>query len=230
MMTSRNPHVGEGPPGAPARSACHVLLVGPPGSGKSSQGVSLASRLDVSHISTGALLRDEVRRGSPVGRQAADYMRAGSLVPDWLVVYALELCLSDALAAGFVLDGYPRTLEQTEHFMRSIGGAELDRVIELATPDDVVVARLMARAVCDHCGQLGDTAQGTTCRECDGTMQRRIDDDEPVIRCRLATYHAQTQPMLGFFRDAGLLATIDGDRSRDVVAADVFRLVSATAP
>jgi len=175
-----------------------VLLVGPPGSGKSTQGTVLAERLGGEYISTGALLRDEVRRGSPIGRQAAADMSAGRLVPDWLITFALERRMSDALRCGFVLDGYPRTLEQAEAFMRSLGRTRLDRVIELDVPDDVAMLRL------EHRG--------------------RGDDDRRVACSRLDIYRHETTPMLAFFEVAGLLTTIDGARPPEVVASDLTRL------
>lgn len=183
-----------------------LLLVGPPGVGKSSQGARLAQHLGVSYLSTGALLREEVERGSPIGRQAAGYMRAGLLVPDWLMLFALERYMSDALASGFVLDGYPRTVEQADRFLRSLGCARLDHVIELAAPDDVLVGRLAGRAVCG-----------------------RADDDESTVRARLDVYRAQTRPMLDFFAAAGLLVTVDGSRSEEDVTTELFGLVDSSA-
>ena len=181
-----------------------LLLVGPPGAGKSTQGARLAAALEVPHLSTGALLRDEVRRGSPVGRQAGEFMRAGDLVPDWLLLFVLEHRLSTALDTGVVLDGYPRTLEQAERFLRSLGRAPLERVIELAVDDETAIGRVTGRA---------NGARG--------------DDDEQTARARLAVYRVQTKPMLDFFRAKGLLETVDGNRCEETVAADLGALVRA---
>jgi adenylate kinase len=174
-------------------------LVGPPGSGKSTQGPILAERLDVTYVSSGAVLREEVRRDSRIGQHAADYMNMGRLVPDWLVLYALELRLSDALRSGFVLDGYPRTLEQAETFTRSLGRTRLDRVIELVVPDDELRRRL--------------------------TQRLRADDDDHVVESRLRIYRRETRAMLDFFASAGLLSQVDGSRSPEVVTEDLVRLV-----
>ena len=186
------------------------LLVGPPGAGKSTQGTRLAAQLGVPRVSTGELLREEVRRGSPVGRQASRYMRAGELLPNWLVLFALEHHLSRAFEVGAVFDGYPRTLEQAKRFMRSLGRAPLDWVIEFAVSDDTVIGRLARRTSSSRCGDV---------------MVERSDDDEQTVRTRLAVYHARTEPTLDFFRSAGLLVTIDGNRSPDTVASDLHRLV-----
>jgi adenylate kinase len=175
------------------------LLVGPPGAGKSTQGVILAKRLGVAYVSSGAVLREEVRRDSRIGRRAADYMNMGRLVPGWLMVYALELRLGDALRSGFVLDGYPRTLEQAEPFVRSLGGTGLDRVIEIDVPDDVAVRRLARRL--------------------------RGDDDAQTARVRLETYRRETGPMIEYFAAAALVTTVDGTRSPAAVARELSQLV-----
>jgi adenylate kinase len=190
-----------------------VLLVGPPGAGKSTQGKRLAVELGVPHVSTGDLLRAEVRRNSPVGREAIKYMRAGELLPDWLLLFALERPLSRAFEVGAIFDGYPRTVEQAKRFMRSLGIGSLDRVIELAASDETVVARLAKRT---------PSPPG-------GAVDERDDDDEHTVRIRLAVYRAQTQPMLDFFRAAGLLVTIDGTRPPDEVAAELKRLLGSRA-
>ena len=185
----------------PRRRARGVLLVGPPGSGKSTQGPILAERLDVAYVSSGAVLREEVRRDSRIGQHAADYVNMGRLVPDWLILYALELRLSEAMRSGFVLDGYPRTLDQAETFTRSLGRTRLDRVIELVVPDDELRRRL--------------------------TQRLRDDDDEQVVESRLRIYRRETGPMLEFFASAGLLSQVDGSRSPEIVTADLVRLVDA---
>jgi adenylate kinase len=194
MASSTLPEVAREPP-----KAWTVLLVGPPGAGKSTQGVALAQRLGVAYISSGAVLREEVRRASRIGQHAADFMSMGRLVPDWLMVYALELRLGDALQSGFVLDGYPRTLEQAERFMRSLGFTRLDRVIELVVPDDELKRRL--------------------------TRRLRDDDHDQVVESRLRLYRRETRPMLEYFASIGLLAQVDGTPSPELVTTDLLQLV-----
>jgi len=202
-----------------------LVLVGPPGAGKSSQGMRLAPRCRVAHVSTGELLRDEVRRASPLGQRARDDIAAGHLVPDSLILHLIEHQLAKTLEDGFVLDGYPRTIDQAEQFMRSLGRVRLDRVVELAIPDEVAVQRLTARAVCRQCGHMAD-APMSRCNRCGGEMTRRSDDDERVVRARLATCRSQTSVMLDFFRDAGLLTTVDGNRPPNIVHADLVHLAT----
>jgi len=180
---------------------CRVLLVGPPGAGKSTQGIALADRSGAAYVSTGALLREEVRRGSPIGQHAAADMRAGRLVPDWLITFALERTLSDAMRTGFVLDGYPRTVEQAETFSRSLGGIRLDRVIELDVPDHVALLRVARRF--------------------------RDDDDARTARARLETYRSETRPMIDYFGATGLLMTVDGTGPPEVVATALYELITA---
>lgn len=207
-------------------SSRRLVIVGPPGAGKSSQGVGVAARLGVAHLSTGEILRAEVRRGSPLGRQAREYIEGGGLVPDQLVLDLVEQNLSgNAHADGFVLDGFPRTLAQAQLFTRALG-RPLDRVIELATPDDVVIGRLANRVECSQCGGTVRDVDTERCARCSGPMQRREDDDRQVIRSRLAAYRREAKPMLDFFRDAGLLCCVDGDRSRYDVSADVWLLAT----
>jgi adenylate kinase len=210
---------------AAATPTRRVVLVGPPGSGKSTQGTRLARRLGVRHLSTGDVLRDEVRRGSPIGRRADTFMREGALVPDWLLLLALEHRLSKALAHGFVLDGYPRTVEQAHLFTRSLGSSSLAVALELAVPDEVVMQRLAARAVCGRCGQPASSANTAACARCGGEVELRLDDDETVVRARLATYRTQTEPMLALFASQGRLVTVDGSADAATVASEITRLV-----
>ena len=174
-----------------------LLLVGPPGAGKSTQGTPLAARLGVPYVSTGELLRDEVRRETNIGVRAVDFMNMGRLVPDWLLAHALDSRLGDLVRRGFVLDGYPRTLEQAERFTRSLGDVRLDGVIELAVPEDLALHRLRSRG--------------------------RSDDDTDVARARFRTYREETEPMLEFFESAKLVTTIDGTRTPETIARELAK-------
>ena len=176
-----------------------IVLLGPPGSGKGTQGARLAERLGVAHLSTGDLLRAEVDAGTPLGRRAADYLDRGELVPDDVIVAALRPALDAARAAGgYVLDGFPRTRAQAE----LLPGDDL--AIELALPDG------------DARRRLADRDEG------------RSDDDDPaVIERRLRVYHADAAGLLGLYRDRGRLVTVDAAREPDEVAAAITRAVTA---
>jgi adenylate kinase len=168
-----------------------LVLVGPPGAGKGTQAVVVAAELGVPHISTGDIFRANVAGGTPLGLEAKRYMDAGDLVPDEVTnaMVADRLNQPDA-AAGFLLDGYPRTPGQADVLARALAeaGTALDVVVEMVVPAEEVVARLLARAATDG----------------------RADDTEDVIRHRLAVYAEQTEPLVGYYRQRGLLATIDG--------------------
>jgi adenylate kinase len=207
-----------------------VLLVGPPGAGKTSQGARLALQIGARHLSTGNLLRDEVRRRSPVGMRANDYMLAGKLAPDWLVLYVLEHHLGRAFEVGVVLDGYPRTLEQARRFTRSLGTRSLDLVIELSVSDEVAIARLRARSVCVDCGEVSNDRSTARCVRCGNEeLMCRKDDDADVVRDRIHAHRGRTTPMLDFFARMGVVISIDGARPQDEISAEIFARVAGSA-
>ena len=168
----------------------HIILLGAPGSGKGTQGKALAERFGVRHVSTGDLLRAHIAEGTELGRAAAPYVQRGELVPDELMVQVAGTAVGEAAReGGYVLDGFPRTLAQAEraYELAAPAGVTADAVVYLAVPDDVVRERLAGRAA-------------------DG----RVDDADPgVIERRLQVFHAETQPLLDFYRDRGILVTVD---------------------
>jgi adenylate kinase len=185
-----------------------VVLLGPPGSGKGTQAVGLAEALGVPAISTGAIFRDNLSRGTELGKTAGAYMAAGQLVPDEVTnaMVADRLAQPDA-AAGFILDGYPRNLEQVAELdaLLAAQGLEIDLAIDLALDHSLVVGRLLRRA----------------------EIEGRVDDTEPVIRERLAVYRQSTEPISGAYAARGKLVSVNGDGSVDEVAA---RLHAAALP
>ncbi|MGH9039700.1 MAG: adenylate kinase family protein [Acidimicrobiia bacterium] len=173
-----------------------LVLLGAPGSGKGTQGGLLAQRLGVPVISTGELLRALASEESDLGRDVSEYLDRGDLVPDELLLAALDEALSGALAGGYILDGFPRTLAQARHAEEV---AAPEAVIHLDVPDDVVRGRLAGRA--RRPGQ-----------------EQRTDDTEPeIVARRLQRYHDQTEPLLDFYRERGILHTVDANRAPDVV-------------
>lgn len=181
----------------------NVLLIGPPGSGKGTQGERLAARLDLDHIASGDLLRDEVAAGTPVGRQAKDYMDRGDLVPDSVII---ELVLPRVLAAaagnGYVLDGFPRSVEQAKH-ARSLAervGASPDVVIYLDVPREELVRRILGRA----------------------RTEGRSDDNEHTVANRLVVFEQATRPLIDYYRERGLLRMIDADCGEDEVTEAII--------
>lgn len=168
-----------------------LLIMGPPGAGKGTQAVVVASALGVPHISTGDIFRANVSAGTPLGEEAQRYMDAGEYVPDSVTNAMVRDRISrDDCNPGFLLDGYPRTLEQVTELdmMLEAGGTSLDKVVELTVDTDEVVARLLKRA----------------------QDQGRADDTAEVIRRRLEVYFEQTAPLVAVYRERGLLVDIDG--------------------
>lgn len=185
-----------------------LILMGPPGAGKGTQAVAIAADLGIPHISTGDIFRANVSQGTPLGIEAKRYMDAGEYVPDSVTNSMVRDRLEqDDCIPGFLLDGYPRTIEQVGELdsMLSVAGAKLDKVIELTVDVDEVVQRLVKRAA----------------------EQGRADDTEDVIRRRLEVYFAQTAPLTALFEQRGLLVQVDGMGSVDDVASRIHAVLNA---
>lgn len=202
-----------------------IILIGAPGSGKGTQAESIRHRYPIAHISTGDILRANVKAGTDLGKNAKGYMESGKLVPDEVIVAMVESRLKEAdCSSGFLLDGFPRTKPQAEALERMLKKLEisLDAVIQLDVDDETVVQRLTTRRVCKSCGEIYNTVYkppkvGATCDKCGGSVVQRDDDKEAVIRNRLAVYHEQTAPLIEFYRGKNLLVTADASGGKDAV-------------
>jgi adenylate kinase len=205
----------------------NLILMGPPGAGKGTQASRLAERLRIPAISTGDMLRHEVKYGTALGRDAKAYMDRGALVPDALVIAVFEARLQHQdCRRGFILDGFPRTVTQAEALDRALlrFGWSLHRVGSLKVPTDEVVRRLAGRRTCRDCSTpfhvaLDPPMKHDVCDICGGTLLQRADDNESVITARLEVYARDTAPLLAYYRDRGLLAEIDGCGKHDDVLA-----------
>lgn len=204
-----------------------VVLMGPPGVGKGTQAVQLKSLLGVPHVSTGDILRASMQEGSALGKKVKGFVDSGQLVPDDLMgdLIAERLGRQDA-AAGFVLDGFPRTLEQVsilESVLQRLGLA-LDRVLIMMAPEAEIVRRLSGRRTCPKCGSVfhlesrPPKAPGV-CDACGSALVQRKDDTEEVIRERLRVYASQTVPVAEAYRAKGLLVEVNGLGEVDAVGA-----------
>ena len=194
-----------------------VVLVGPPGAGKGTQAQFIASHLAIPKVSTGDIFRYNVSAGTELGRQARSFMERGDLVPDEVTVamVASRLQEDDALS-GFLIDGFPRNVPQAETLKKLLAdwGMRLDLVLELVVDHDEVIRRLSGRRTCRRCGRVWHVAfdppsMPGKCDECGGELFQRDDDREETIRLRLVVYEQQTQPLISYYADEGILLGID---------------------
>jgi adenylate kinase len=201
-----------------------LILLGAPGAGKGTQGALLAKKHGLQRIVTGDILRTAVRNDTALGREARRFMDAGELVPDALILEMLREVLGDA-GSGFIMDGFPRTLDQArslDHTLEDMG-LELDAVLVLEAPDDVLVKRISGRRSCPECGAvyniyLEPPSQPDTCDRCGATVVQRADDSEETVLNRLRVYRRQTRPLIEYYRAGGVSVQIlDGHRPVDEV-------------
>lgn len=197
----------------------NVILLGPPGVGKGTQGVLLAEGKHWKHMATGDILRSHRREGTPLGREAQKYMDAGELVPDQLIVAMVKDTLAGLPAAqGVVFDGFPRTVPQAEALDAALGeiGRQVDRVVVLEAEDEVLVKRIAGRRSCPDCGSvfnvyMNPPVQEDVCDKCGGSLVHRPDDNPETVQNRLNVYSAQTEPLVRFYEGRNdVMARIPG--------------------
>lgn len=183
-----------------------VVLLGPPGAGKGTHAVELSKALNLPHISTGDLFRENLNKNTLLGQKAKSYMDKGALVPDELVLDMLFNRISDKdCNNGYILDGFPRTLEQAQSFDKKINTSAKMLVVNLAIDDQPLVERITGRIVCKNCGApfhkkyLPPKTEGI-CDNCKGELYQRKDDTEAVVKERLVVYHTQTQPLIEYYK------------------------------
>ena len=206
----------------------NIVLLGAPGAGKGTQAQKLVAEYGLAHISTGDLLRAAVKAQSELGIKAKEYMDAGQLVPDQLVIDLVKERLSaDDAKAGFILDGFPRNTAQavTLDFELQNMGLKLDAALLVAVEPEVIVERLSSRRTCKECGYTAP-AGTEICPNCSGEMYQRDDDKPETIRKRLDVYKNQTSPLIEYYKGHGILKEVNGDRPVDEVFADVKTLLA----
>jgi adenylate kinase len=189
-----------------------IVFLGPPGAGKGTQAVLIAHDWGIPHLSTGDLLRAAAAAGTPLGKEADGFMRAGKLVPDHLVLRILSERIGQPdTVQGFLLDGFPRTLDQAKALTEF---TELDHVISFEIPDSLLVERLTQRRQCPKCGAVYNLATRPPkvpdrCDRDGSVLEQRADDAPQAVSIRLKVYHQQTAPLIEFYRDQGILHAID---------------------
>jgi adenylate kinase len=212
-----------------------IVLLGPPGAGKGTVAEGIRAASAFAHVSTGDMLREAVKNGTPVGKQAEAFMRRGELVPDEIIIRIVEarLDLSDRDGA-YMFDGFPRTLEQAQLLDRSLAGrgAKIDFAFLLEAPRPLLISRLTGRRICRKCGANYHVVnippkRAGVCDACGGELYQRPDDQESTIMNRLDVYERQTASLIAYYQKQGVLVRIDSSRPRQETVAQVLRQVGS---
>ena len=205
----------------------NLILLGAPGAGKGTQAEVIAEHLSIPTISTGNIIREALKSGTEMGRKAKEYMDAGKLVPDDIVIGIIQERLAQPdCAGGFILDGFPRTIPQAEALDRM--GIVIDRVIDIEVADETIARRVSGRRICPACGasyhvDYKRPAVENVCDRCGDTLVQRKDDHPDTVRERLRVYHEQTEPLKGYYAQSGKLYIVEGQEE----VADTTRLTLA---
>jgi adenylate kinase len=193
-----------------------IIMFGPPGSGKGTHASILSREFNIPHISTGDMLREEIKNNTKIAKKMEDYTKRGQLVPDDIVVEILQKRISQSdCRTGFILDGFPRTVPQAEALEKTV---KPDVVINLDVPDAIIIERLSTRLTCRNCGAIYNEHRlkpgaDRTCEKCAGQLYKRNDDQPQVIQERLKAYEKQTKPLIDYYQRKHLIETI---RDREV--------------
>lgn len=216
----------------------YLILLGPPGSGKGTQAERLCKQLDFSHVASGDLFRDHLKRETDTGKLARSYIDKGQLVPDDVTIAMVKerLFRSDC-RGGTILDGFPRTRAQAEALDSILQelGQQLTGVLFMAVPDDVLIERLSGRRICRKCQApyhvlFSPPREAQTCDLCAGELYQRDDDQPETIKARLDVYHKQTTPLIKFYKAANLLHEVDGNKDIDQVTDTMLTIIRSLRP
>ena len=207
----------------------YILLMGPPGAGKGTQAANLVKEFDIPHISTGDMFRAAVKEGTELGKQHKACLDAGKLVPDEVTIGIVRAHLAKAdCAKGFILDGFPRTVEQADALTKILEELSLNltRVVDITVPNSALVERAVGRRICKACGatyhvKFNPTKSEGICDVCGGELYQRADDTEETMTNRLSVYEASTKPLIDYYEKAGIYSRIDGSQEIGKVFADV---------
>lgn len=207
-----------------------IILMGPPGAGKGTQAEVLTRKLSIPHISTGDIFRKNLKEQTPLGMEAKRYMDAGQLVPDIVTIAIVkDRLIQPDCAAGFLLDGFPRTVPQADALGETLQDLEvkLDRVINIIVDRQDLMLRLTGRRVCASCGAtyhvaFNPSGTGSKCQACGGDLIQRSDDTEATVGKRLDVYEQQTAPLVEYYARQGLLLNIDGSQAVEKVSSCIL--------
>jgi adenylate kinase len=208
-----------------------LVLLGPPGAGKGTQAISIVQKYDIPHISTGDIFRKNIKEGTDLGKKAKDYMDKGLLVPDELVVDLVKSRLvEDDCKKGFLLDGFPRTVNQADELDKVLAEMDmnLDKVVNIDVDKEILVKRAIGRRMCRNCGaayhiEFNPPKEEGVCSLCGGELYQRDDDTEETVSKRIAVYLDQTKPLADYYSKKGILVDIDGEQSIEKVFEDIVK-------
>ncbi len=204
-----------------------LIMLGAPGAGKGTQAEILSKKLGIPTISTGNILRAAVKAGTPIGLKAKSFMDAGALVPDDVIIGIIaEALRGPECGKGYILDGVPRTIPQAEAMEQQ--GIEIDCALDIEVDDGVIVERMSGRRTCEACGASfhvvnNPPKQEGVCDVCGKPLTIRKDDAPETVRARLETYHAQTEPLIAFYRERGKLKTVDNQPTIEATTAEIYK-------
>ena len=212
-----------------------IIMLGAPGAGKGTQAKQIADKYQIPHISTGDIFRANIKEGTELGTKAKTYMDQGLLVPDELVVELVaDRIVKDDCKNGFVLDGFPRTIPQAEALDEALAkiGEKMDYAVDVDVPDENIINRMGGRRACVNCGSTYHIVNIPTkvegiCDKCGKEVILRDDDKPDTVQKRLHVYHEQTQPLIDYYKNQGILRSVDGTRPMDTVFADIVEILGA---
>lgn len=207
-----------------------IVMLGAPGAGKGTQAVNIAKEYNIPHISTGDIFRANIKNQTELGMKAKEYMDKGALVPDEITIGMLLSRIADKdCDNGFVLDGFPRTIPQAESLKKALKeqGAKIDCAVDIEVPDEDIINRMSGRRSCPNCGgtyhvTFNPPKQEGICDACGTELVQRADDKPETVLHRLKTYHEQTQPLIEFYENEGVLVTVDGTKKPSEVLEDIL--------
>ena len=211
----------------------HILLMGPPGAGKGTQAAELVKAFQIPHMSTGDMFRAAIKEGTEMGKQAKSYIDKGQLVPDEVTIGIVRDRLGqDDCKKGFILDGFPRTVEQADALTGILKdlGLSLTRVLNINVPASDLIERAVGRRICKKCGATYHTKfnppkKEGICDECGSELFQRADDNAETMKNRLSVYEASTKPLIDYYKKAGLYTEVDGRQAIDKVTADLIKVL-----
>ena len=212
-----------------------IIMLGAPGAGKGTQAKQIADKYSIPHISTGDIFRANIKKGTELGKKAKQYMEQGALVPDELTCdLVMDRIQQDDCKNGFVLDGFPRTIPQAEALDAALGkiNEKMDYAIDVDVPDENIINRMSGRRACLNCGatyhliSIPPKVEGI-CDRCGSEIVLREDDKPETVQKRLKVYHEQTQPLIDYYKNQGILKSVDGTQPMDEVFKAIVTILGA---